>query len=69
MPNWWFDVYSEEYGTDSFGEYDTKEDAWEAIRRVADNADRLSLSDGVKRFFSSPYERVEDEDEEDDNVG
>jgi len=59
MTEWYFDSYSEEYGTERFGAYDTHEEAQEGITRV-----QLAASlcrDGIQRTYTAPYERTTEE--------
>jgi hypothetical protein len=56
MKEWYFDSYSDEYGTERFGSYDTTEDALKGIIRVQKKA--ASLADNIQRFYSAPYNSV-----------
>lgn len=51
--NWYFTSMSREYGTETFGAYDSHEDASLAIIRVMDRA--RELNDGIARCYSDPY--------------
>jgi hypothetical protein len=54
MTSWHFDVYSEAYGTEQFGPYDTKDDATAGVIRVKLKA--AKLNDSVERIYSMPYD-------------
>ncbi len=50
---WHFNVSSEEFGSETFGPYDDKEQAQAGIDRV--RAKVAELNDGIEREFSDPY--------------
>ena len=54
MTDWYFDMYSEAYGTEQFGPYDTKDDAAAGVIRVKLKAEKLN--DSVERIYSMPYD-------------
>ena len=54
MTDWYFDMYSEAYGTEQFGPYDTKDDASAGVIRVKLKAEKLN--DSVERIYSMPYD-------------
>jgi len=53
---WYFTISSDEYGSEEFGPYDTKEEAQVGIDRVAEKA--IDLNDDVERCFSLPYQKT-----------
>lgn len=59
--SWRFAVASDVYGTETYGGYDSEAEAHEGIERV--KAKAREINDGVRRFYSEPYEG--DDEEED----
>ena len=51
--SWFWDLGSEEYGNDTFGPYDSEEEAMEGIERV--QAKSNELNDGIEREYGEPY--------------
>jgi hypothetical protein len=54
---WYFDVSSAEFGTETFGPYDTDVEAQQGIDRV--RAEAAALDDDIDRHFSGPYQQSE----------
>ena len=57
---WYFDVTSENYGTETYGPYDYEQEAREGLHRVLAKA--VELNDGVEREINGPYEMGEPDD-------
>src|SRR5205809_2959504 len=53
--SWYFDVTSDLYGNESFGPYDTEDEAHASAHRHKKNA--VMLHDKVERSYSLPYQR------------
>jgi len=51
--NWHFDVSSDEYGTETYGPYDTEVEAQQGIENV--RASAAALNDDIERRFTAPY--------------
>jgi X-X-X-Leu-X-X-Gly heptad repeat protein len=54
MTDWYFDSNSNAYGSETFGPYDTFDEAMQAMGRVQSKAS--ALKDGVQRLYSAPYD-------------
>lgn len=50
---WYWKLYSDEFGEEEFGDYNSKESALEGIKRVRGSA--TELKDGIIRAYSEPY--------------
>lgn len=46
---WWLVVYSDDYGQDLYGEYESRDEAIEGAKRILVEA--INLDDGVCRSF------------------
>lgn len=57
--SWYWDLSSKEFGTETVGPYDTKNNAIAGINRVQEEVEKLD--DGVLRFYNEPYEVQEGE--------
>ena len=65
---WYFDVTSDEYDTETHGGYGTEDEALAGMRSVQKSADELN--DGVERWYSGLYvDNKDDEGEEDNDEG
>lgn len=49
---WCFTVTSDEFGTEEFGSYDSKEDACDGIRRL-----QKRVTDKIQRTYSAPFQK------------
>ncbi len=60
--NWYFEVSSEDYGVETYGPYDTQEEAEQGI--VAVKAKVAELKDGIEREYTEPYQKMEEAEPE-----